>query len=103
MDVRIREMRASKGEDRTTLMEQTNLILSSFSTGLNSLLSDSTKMYTLASTVALCAAGVYVARNTTRVAGNLAERALSKPPLVRETSKWSLLGAATGTSNRGML
>jgi len=38
------------------------------------------------------ALGIYAARSSTKVAGNLIERALSRPPLVRETSKWSLLG-----------
>merc|ERR1719171_2866543 len=47
------------------------------------------------------ALGIYAARNSTRVAGNLIERSLSKPPLVRETSKWSLLG--NSGANSGLL
>ena len=102
VDVRIREMRATKGEERISMMEHTNLIMTNLSSGLNSLLADKDKMYALVSGVCLIAAGVYAAKNATRVGGNLAERALSRPPLVRETSKFSLLGN-NGIGHRGLL
>jgi ATPase family AAA domain-containing protein 3A/B len=44
-------------------------------------------------TVGACTAlalGVYGAKNGMRVGGNLLERKLGKPPLVRETSRWSM-------------
>ncbi|CAD7950280.1 unnamed protein product [Amoebophrya sp. A25] len=85
VDVRIREMRAQAGEERSTRLQS----IEAYFGGFSGLLSDKQKITTLVTGLSALALGVYAARNVTRVAGNLAEKNLGKPSLVRDTSRWS--------------
>jgi len=91
VEVRLREMRARKAEERKTQLESIQAIFSSLGSGSKTLLEDRTKMTALVGGLTALAVGVYSARAATRVAGNLIERQLMRPPLVRETSRatWS--------------
>jgi len=89
VEVRLREMRARMAEERKTRMEQIQAIFAGLGAGSQSLLEDRSKMTTLVGGLSVLAVGVYGARAATRVAGNLVERSMMKPPLVRETSRFS--------------
>mmetsp|Transcript_30441 Transcript_30441/g.65554 ORF Transcript_30441/g.65554 Transcript_30441/m.65554 type:complete len:552 (-) Transcript_30441:113-1768(-) len=87
VEVRLREMRARAAEERKTRLEAIQTIFSGLGEGSRALLEDKTKMTTLVGGLTLLAVGVYGARSATRVAGNLLEKRLMRPPLVRETSR----------------
>merc|ERR1719401_2635604 len=89
VEVRLREMRAKAAEERKTRLETIQHVFSGLGEGTRTLLEDRTKMTTLVSGLTVLALGVYGARNATRVAGNLLEKRLMRPPLVRETSRWT--------------
>mmetsp|Transcript_63286 Transcript_63286/g.112519 ORF Transcript_63286/g.112519 Transcript_63286/m.112519 type:complete len:570 (-) Transcript_63286:102-1811(-) len=89
VEVRLREMRARMAEERKTRMEQIQAIFAGLGAGSKTLLEDRSKMTVLVGGLTGLALGVYGARAATRVAGNLVERSLMKPPLVRETSRFS--------------
>jgi len=89
VDVRLREFRAQQAERRKTALESIETFFSSMSAGAQALYEDRTKTGTLIGGLTLLAGGVYGARATTRVLGRVLERQLSRPPLVRETSRWS--------------
>lgn len=96
VEVRLREMRARMAEERKTRMESIQAVFSGLGQGAKTLLEDRSKVTTLVGGLTLLALGVYGARSATRVAGNLVERRLMRPPLVRETSRfhWSRDGLA---------
>lgn len=87
VEVRLREMRARMAEERKTRMEAIQAIFSGLGSGARTLLEDKAKMTALVGGLTALALGVYGARASTRVAGNLVERRLMRPPLVRETSR----------------
>jgi ATPase family AAA domain-containing protein 3A/B len=87
VEVRLREMRATRAEDRKTQLETVQAIFSGLGDGSRTLLEDRTKMTALVGGLTALAVGVYSARAAARVGGNLLERRLMRPPLVRETSR----------------
>ena len=87
VDIHLRELRAKMAEERKTKLETVSATLSSLGSGFNALLSDKARMTSLGLGVTGVALGVYAARQTARVAGNIIERNLGKPPLIRETSR----------------
>jgi len=89
VEVRLREMRARAGEERKTRLESIQAIFSGLGQGSKTLLEDRAKMGVLVGGLTALALGVYGARAATRVAGNLVERSLMRPPLVRDTSRWT--------------
>lgn len=89
VDVRIREMRATRAEDRATRLQSLDVIFSSLGSAISNLLDDKAKMTALVTGLGGVALAVYAAKNGTRVVGNLAEKTLGRPPLVRETSRWT--------------
>jgi ATPase family AAA domain-containing protein 3A/B len=89
VEVRLREMRARMAEERKTRMEQIQAIFSGLGAGSKTLLEDRSKLAALVGGLTALAVGVYTARSATRVAGNLIERQLMRPPLVRETSRFT--------------
>jgi len=89
IEVRLREMRARMAEERKTRMEQISAIFSGLGQGSKSLLEDKAKMTAMVGGLTTLALGVYGARATMRVAGNIVERRLMRPPLVRETSRFT--------------
>merc|ERR1719401_2669336 len=89
VEVRLREMRAQAAEERKTRLETIQHVFSGLGEGTKTLLEDRTKMTTLVGGLTCLALGVYGARNATRITGNLLEKRLMRPPLVRETSRWT--------------
>mmetsp|Transcript_51567 Transcript_51567/g.122659 ORF Transcript_51567/g.122659 Transcript_51567/m.122659 type:complete len:555 (-) Transcript_51567:67-1731(-) len=89
IEVRLREMRARMAEERKTRLEQISAIFTGLGSGSKALLEDQSKMVTLVGGLTALAVGVYGARAATRLAGNLLERSLMRPPLVRDTSRWT--------------
>jgi ATPase family AAA domain-containing protein 3A/B len=89
VEVRLREMRAKMAEERKTRLEAIQAIFSGLGSGSKTLLEDRSKLAALVGGLTCLALGVYSARATTRVAGNLIERRLMRPPLVRETSRFT--------------
>lgn len=89
VEVRLRQMRAQQAEERQTRLESIQAVMSGLGAGSKALLEDRSKMTALVSGLTLLAVGVYGARATTRVAGNLLERYLMRPPLVRDTSRFT--------------
>eukprot|EP00927_Polykrikos_kofoidii_P085281 TRINITY_DN923_c0_g1_i1.p1 TRINITY_DN923_c0_g1~~TRINITY_DN923_c0_g1_i1.p1 ORF type:complete len:558 (-),score=122.39 TRINITY_DN923_c0_g1_i1:149-1822(-) len=87
VEVRLREMRATRAEDRKTQLETVQAIFSGLGDGSKTLLEDRTKLTALVGGLTALAVGVYSARAAARVGGNLLERRLMRPPLVRETSR----------------
>lgn len=96
VEVRLREMRAKMAEERRTRMEAIQSIFSGLGAGSKTLLEDRSKMTALVGGLTALALGVYTARAGTRVAGNLLERKLMRPPLVRETSRFTWSRAIAG-------
>lgn len=88
IEVRLREMRARMAEERKTRLEAIQAVFAGLGQGSRNLLEDRAKMTALVGGLTALALGVYGARAATRVAGNLIERRLMRPPLVRETSRW---------------
>jgi len=89
VEVRLREMRAKSAEDRKTRLEAIQAIFSGLGQGSKTLLEDRAKLSALVGGLTALALGVYTARAATRVTGNLLERKLMRPPLVRETSRFT--------------
>lgn len=88
LEVRLRAMRARMSEERKTKMESIQAVFAGVGDGSRALLEDQTKMMTLVGGLTAVAIGVYSSRAATRVAGNLIERSMMRPPLVRETSRF---------------
>jgi ATPase family AAA domain-containing protein 3A/B len=89
IDVRLQEMRAKMTEKRQTRLETLNTTFSSLGSGVSSLLADKQRLTALCLGTTGLFLGVFAARQGTRVAATLVERSLGKPPLVRETSRWT--------------
>eukprot|EP00747_Dinoflagellata_sp_TGD_P181508 gnl/TRDRNA2_/TRDRNA2_35371_c0_seq1.p1 gnl/TRDRNA2_/TRDRNA2_35371_c0~~gnl/TRDRNA2_/TRDRNA2_35371_c0_seq1.p1 ORF type:complete len:563 (-),score=118.38 gnl/TRDRNA2_/TRDRNA2_35371_c0_seq1:45-1733(-) len=89
IEIRLREMRAKKAEERRTALESIEEIFSSMSSGAMALYDDRTKAITLVAGLTALALGVHTAKNVVRVTASVLERNLGRPPLVRETSRWS--------------
>lgn len=88
-EIKLRQLRAQAREDRTTRLESIQALFEGLGSGSKALLEDRNKMTALVTGLTALAVGVYGARAATRVGGNLLERYLIRPPLVRETSRWS--------------
>lgn len=91
IEIRLRELRARKGEERKTRLEAIEEVLGGVSAGAQALYDDRSKAITLLASLTALALGVYSARAATRVAATVIERNLSRPPLVRETSRWTFV------------
>ena len=89
VDVRLQEMRAKMAEKRETRLETLKTSFSSIGGGFSSLLADKQRLTALCLGVSGIFLGVFAAKQGTRVAATLIERSLGKPPLVRETSRWT--------------
>ncbi|CEM02546.1 unnamed protein product [Vitrella brassicaformis CCMP3155] len=88
-DVHLRSLRARFAEERKTKMEQLQIIFGSIGGAFNSLIEDKTRLATVVGGITAAALGIYGARVGTQIAGRYIESRLGKPPLVRETSRWS--------------
>merc|ERR1719222_55869 len=82
-------MKAKMAEERRTRLDAIQAVFSGIGQGSKALLEDRQKMTMLVGGLTALAVGVYGARAATRVAGNLVERKLMRPPLVRETSRFT--------------
>ena len=89
VDIRLQEMRAKMAEKRQTSMETLNLTLSSLGNGFSNLMADKQRLTALVLATTGIFGGLFAAKQGSRVAATLIERSLGKPPLVRETSRWT--------------
>ena len=97
-------MRATKGEDRSTKLQSIDAIFSGLGAGSKALLEDKAKMTALVTGLSCLALGVYASKNGMRAFWNLWEKKMGRPPLVRETSRWTwnrFLGAGGMGSGAG--
>lgn len=90
IEVRLREMRARASEDRKTQLDTIEEVFSSLGGGLTALYEDRGKTTALIGGLTAVALGVYSARAGVRLASTVIEKHLSRPPLVRETSRWTI-------------
>merc|ERR1719330_1496110 len=88
-EIRLRELRARAAEDRSTRLQSIEMYFSGLTAGAKALQEDPSKMVTLVAGLSALALGVYSARAATRVASAVLEKNLGRPPLVRETSRWT--------------
>jgi len=89
IEVKLREMRAKHAEERNTRLQAIEETFSGMAAGAKALHEDPSKMVMLVTGLTTLALGVYSSRAATRVASTLLERHLGRPPLVRETSRWT--------------
>ncbi|KAL8434062.1 hypothetical protein Efla_001534 [Eimeria flavescens] len=89
IDVHLRAMRAKAAEERKTKLESLQAIFSSTGAAFQHLMTDRTQLTTLVLSITALATGVYGARAATSLAGRYLEAKMGKPPLVRETSRWT--------------
>jgi len=89
VEVRLREMRAQMAEERQTRLDQIQAIFGGLGSGAKTLLEDRSKMTMLVGGMTALALGVYGARAATRVGANMLEKNLMRPPLVRDTSRFT--------------
>lgn len=85
IDIRIRELRAKAAEERETRLAS----LSSIGGAINTLLEDKKKMGALVGGLFAISLGFFTAKNSTRLAVKYFESIMSKPSLIRETSRWT--------------
>jgi len=89
IEIRLRELRAQHAEERSTRLLAIEEVFSSLSSGARALYEDQSKMVATVAGFTMLSLGIYGARNATRVAASVLERRLGRPPLVRETSRWT--------------
>lgn len=89
VEVRLRELRAQHAEERSTRLQSIEETFTGLAAGAKALHEDPSKTVTLVAGLTALALGVYSARAATRVASTVLERHLGRPPLVRETSRWT--------------
>merc|ERR1712000_459011 len=70
-------------------MQQIQAIFGGLGAGTKSLLEDRSKLTALVGGLTALALGIYTARAGTQVAANIIQRNLMRPPLVRETSRFT--------------
>lgn len=88
-EIRLRELRAKAAEDRSTRLQSIETYFSGLTSAARALQEDPSKMVTLVAGLSTLALGVYSARAATRVASTVLEKNLGRPPLVRETSRFT--------------
>ncbi|KAL1116651.1 hypothetical protein AAG570_005123 [Ranatra chinensis] len=90
-DLKLEQLRLKATENRTTVLEAIKTAGSVLGAGAHALLTDWDKTLTAVGGLSLLALGVYTARSATSVTSRFIEARLGKPPLVRETSRFSAL------------
>ncbi|OEH78556.1 AAA family protein [Cyclospora cayetanensis] len=89
IDVHLRAMRAKAAEERKTKLESLQATFSSVGAAFSHLMTDKAQLTTLVGSVTALAAGIYGARAAASIGGRYVEARMGKPPLVRETSRWT--------------
>ncbi|KAF8822266.1 ATPase, AAA family protein [Cardiosporidium cionae] len=89
IDIHLRSMRAKSAENRKTRLDSINSIFSGIGGGFNSLVEDRTRLLTLIGGITAIAGGIYGSRTGMHLLGRYAESRMGKPPLIRETSRWT--------------
>ncbi|CDJ37071.1 ATPase, AAA family domain-containing protein, putative [Eimeria tenella] len=92
IDVHLRAMRARAAEERKTKLESLEKTFGSLGAAFSALLADKAKLTALVGSVTALAAGIYGARAAASIAARYVESRIGKPPLVRETSRWTFSG-----------
>lgn len=89
-DLNMQTRRLELRENRKTTLESIRVATSSVGAGLNSFISDHTKVATTAAGLSAAALGIYSARSVATVAAGYISARLGKPSLVRDTSRITL-------------
>jgi len=89
IEIRLRELRATSAEDRRTRLEAIDRVMDGLGNAWTALYEDPQKAASLIVGLTALALGVYTARTATHVASRVLEQHLGRPPLVRETSRWT--------------
>uniref|UniRef100_A0A7S1FAI1 AAA+ ATPase domain-containing protein n=1 Tax=Noctiluca scintillans TaxID=2966 RepID=A0A7S1FAI1_NOCSC len=95
IEIRLRQMRAQKAEERKTRLSSIEEIFTGLNSGAQALYEDRAKAVAVIAGLTTLAFGVYGARASVRVASAVLEQHLNRPPLVRETSRWSFRPSIT--------
>lgn len=90
-DIRNEQLVLQAEEFRTTVIEGIKTAADTIGTGIRGFLQEPTAVASAAAALAAVALGVYGARATANVAGQYAAARLGKPPLIRETSRRSVI------------
>lgn len=85
-DVYLEQIKLKANEDRQTKLESIKL----FGDGLRNFISDKEKVKTAVIGLTLTAAGIYTAKHSIGIIGRSIESRISKPSLVRETSRLNI-------------
>ncbi|GFE52793.1 AAA family protein [Babesia ovis] len=99
-DIHVKMMKERSVEERKTKLESLHVTFSSLGTAFSSLLADKQRLTAGVTALSALALGIYGAKNGTRLAGRVLEKRLGKPPLVRETSRWTLMGGIRSIFSR---
>lgn len=86
-DLHIQAKRMEAKEFRSTVLEGVKEAATMIGGGFRDFLTDYERMGTTVAGLSFLAVGVYTAKNSTSLAARLIEARISKPPLVRETSR----------------
>jgi ATPase family AAA domain-containing protein 3A/B len=86
-DLHLQAKRMEAKEFRETVLEGVKEAVTMVGSGFREFLTDYERMGTTVAGLSLLAVGVYTAKNSTSLAARLIEARISKPPLVRETSR----------------
>eukprot|EP00919_Chromeraceae_sp_WS-2016_P038775 GHVR01092573.1.p1 GENE.GHVR01092573.1~~GHVR01092573.1.p1 ORF type:complete len:587 (+),score=163.53 GHVR01092573.1:40-1800(+) len=88
-DVHLNTLRARASEERRTKMKQLSSVMSGVGGACASILDNKERLTAVVGGFTALALGVYGARAGVGVAARVIERNLGRPPLVKETSRWS--------------
>lgn len=90
-EIYLEQIKLKAAEKRQTVLEGIKTAGSVLGTGFQTLIEDPNKIVTAVGGLTLLALGIYTAKNGTAVTGRFIESRLSKPSLVRDTSRLSVL------------
>uniref|UniRef100_A0A7S3PKT3 AAA+ ATPase domain-containing protein n=1 Tax=Aplanochytrium stocchinoi TaxID=215587 RepID=A0A7S3PKT3_9STRA len=94
-DLHMQRSKLESNEFRVTVLEGIREAGSIIGQGFKDYITDTQKLTTTVGVLSAIALGVYTAKMSTSVAGRMIEARLGKPPLVRETSRKTILKTVT--------
>lgn len=89
-DIYLEQIKLKATEDRQTRLESLKSFGEMFGNGFRSFISDKEKVKTAVLGITLTAAGIYTAKHSIGIVGRSIESRISKPSLVRETSRLNI-------------
>lgn len=89
-DINLEQIKLKAAEDRQTKLESIKSLGDMFGNGFQSFISDKEKVKTAVYGITLTAVGIYAAKHSIGIIGRSIESRISKPSLVRETSRLNI-------------